>query len=108
VSGIRDRAVLALGFAGAFRRSELAALRVADLIEEADGLRIVIARSKTDKTGEGQEIVIPRGARIRRVEAVHLTAHLETHALMSADQIALYQQLRGYGGPTVPAHHHHR
>jgi site-specific recombinase XerD len=68
--GIRDRAILALGFAGAFRRSELVALTVADLTEVPDGYRVLIRRSKTDQTGEGQEIVIPRGLRIRPVEAV--------------------------------------
>jgi site-specific recombinase XerD len=67
--GVRDRALLALGFAGAFRRSELVALQVDDLTEVADGFRIAIRRSKTDQTG-GQEIVIPRGPKIRPVEAV--------------------------------------
>ena len=57
--GIRDRALLALGFAGAFRRSELVALQVQDLEEVADGHRVTIRRSKTDQTGEGAEIVIP-------------------------------------------------
>jgi site-specific recombinase XerD len=51
--GKRDRALLALGFAGAFRRSELVALNVADLIEVADGLRVVIRHSKTDQEGRG-------------------------------------------------------
>jgi site-specific recombinase XerD len=68
--GLRDRALLALGFAGAFRRSELVALTVADLTEVPDGYRVMIRRSKTDQTGEGAEIVIPRGLRIRPVEAV--------------------------------------
>jgi integrase len=36
--GKRDRALLCLGFAGAFRRSELCALEVADLTEVPDGL----------------------------------------------------------------------
>jgi hypothetical protein len=35
-----------------------------------DGFRIMIRRSKTDQTGEGQEIVVPRGAKIRPVQAV--------------------------------------
>jgi site-specific recombinase XerD len=70
--GIRDRALLALGFAGAFRRSELVALQVPDLVEVPDGFRVTIRRSKTDQTGEGQEIVIPRGLRIRPVEAVQM------------------------------------
>jgi integrase len=68
--GKRDRALLALGFAGAFRRSELCALEVADLVEVPDGLRVVIRRSKTDQTGEGQEVAIPRGYKLRPVEAV--------------------------------------
>lgn len=43
-----------------------------------------------------------------RLRSVHLSAHLETRALLSADQLALYQQLRGYGDPAgVPLHHHH-
>jgi integrase len=68
--GIRDRALLALGFAGAFRRSELVALDMADLIEVPDGLRIVIRRSKTDQEGAGQEVAIPRGHHIRPVETL--------------------------------------
>lgn len=70
LAGRRDRALIALGFAGAFRRSELVALEVSDLVEVADGLRIVIRRSKTDQEGQGQEIAIPRGYRLRPVEAV--------------------------------------
>jgi integrase len=69
MSAIRDRALLALGFAGAFRRSELVALTLDDIREEADGLRVTIKRSKTDQEGHGQEIVVPRGAKIRPVEA---------------------------------------
>jgi len=70
LAGRRDRALLALGFAGAFRRSELCALDVADLTETPDGLRVLIRRSKTDQEGQGSEIAIPRGLKIRPVEAV--------------------------------------
>jgi site-specific recombinase XerD len=68
--GKRDRALLALGFAGAFRRSELVALLVEDLVEAPDGFRVTIRRSKTDQEGQGQEIGIPRGTKLRPVEAV--------------------------------------
>lgn len=68
--GLRDRAVLLLGFAGAFRRCELVALTVADVLETADGYRITIRRSKTDQEGAGHEVAIPRGARLRAVAAV--------------------------------------
>ena len=42
-----------------------------------------------------------------RLRAVHLSAHLETRALLTADQIAVYQHLRGYDGPGVPMRHRH-
>jgi hypothetical protein len=42
-----------------------------------------------------------------RLRTVHLSAHLETRALLNADQIARYEQLRGYGDSPAPEHHHH-
>ena len=62
--GKRDRALLAFGFAGAFRRSELCALDVSDLTETPVGLRVLIRRSKGDQEGQGQEVAIPRGYRL--------------------------------------------
>ncbi len=55
----RDRAILLLGFAGALRRSELAALDFEDLGWSREGLRVTIRRSKTDQTGLGSEIAVP-------------------------------------------------
>ncbi len=69
LKGKRDRALLLLGFAGAFRRSELVALTVQDLIETDQGLRVLIRHSKTDQEGQGQEIAIYQG-RLRVVEAI--------------------------------------
>jgi integrase len=54
--GLSDRALLLLGFTGAFRRSELVALNVSDIEETAEGLRVRITRSKTDKEGQGPTI----------------------------------------------------
>ncbi len=70
IRGARDRALLALGFAGAFRRSELVALTVEDITEGADGFRVVIRHSKTDQEAHGQEIAILAGAQLRPVQAV--------------------------------------
>ncbi|MGY3407278.1 integrase [Bradyrhizobium sp. GM5.1] len=50
-----------LGFAGAFRRSELVALDVANIEEVELGLRVIIRRSKTDQDGEGSTIAVTRG-----------------------------------------------
>ena len=59
--GRRDRALLLFGFVGALRRSELVALHVEDVAVVAGGLRVRIRRGKTDPTGQGAEIGLPRG-----------------------------------------------
>jgi integrase len=61
LAGLRDRALLLLGFAGAFRRSELVALDVADIEETETGLLVAIRGSKTDQEREGVTIAIARG-----------------------------------------------
>src|SRR5437660_339961 len=53
LQGIRDRAILLVGFAGAFRRSELAGLTLTDVQFTNDGLVITLRHSKTDQEGEG-------------------------------------------------------
>ena len=68
--GKRDRALLALGMAGAFRRSELVSLQVSDLVRLPEGLRVTIRKSKTDQEGAGATIAILRGSKIKPVRAV--------------------------------------
>ncbi|WP_456684880.1 site-specific integrase [Bradyrhizobium sp. P5_C11_2] len=62
--------MLALGFAGAFRRSELVALDVVDLREDPEGLRVMVRRSEVDREGRGFEKAIPHGRYIRPVALV--------------------------------------
>lgn len=59
--GMRDRALLLVGFAGAFRCSELVALDVEDLTWDAKGVRVMIRRSKTDQQALGREVGLPYG-----------------------------------------------
>ncbi|ABW15622.1 integrase family protein [Parafrankia sp. EAN1pec] len=61
--GVRDRALLLLGFAMMGRRSELAALDLADIREVDEGLIVVVRRSKTDQDGRGAEVAVPYGSR---------------------------------------------
>lgn len=68
--GKRDGALLLFGFAGAFRRSELANLLVSDLESVSEGYRVTIRQSKTDQEGAGQIIAIPNGAQLRVAEAM--------------------------------------
>ena len=69
LQGKRDKALLLLGFAGAFRRSELASLKVDDLSEGELGFRVMIRKSKTDQEGQGHEIAIYNG-KLKTMEAV--------------------------------------
>jgi len=55
----RDRALLLIGFAGAFRRSELVALNSEDADFRREGLLLQVRRSKTDQCGGGRQIAIP-------------------------------------------------
>ncbi|WP_246716276.1 site-specific integrase [Aurantimonas sp. DM33-3] len=68
--GKRDCALLAFGFAGAFRRSELVALQVEDITFSSDGADATIPRSKSDQEGEGQVVAIPHGTRLMPVETL--------------------------------------
>jgi integrase len=58
---VRDRALLLLGFAGGFRRSELVGLDVADIENVRQGIIIALRHSKTDQEGAGRKIGIPHG-----------------------------------------------
>ncbi|MFI6756238.1 site-specific integrase [Rhodococcus coprophilus] len=56
----RDSALLLMGFAGAFRRSELAGFRVGDITRHRhDGLHVRLRRSKTDQDGAGTTRALP-------------------------------------------------
>lgn len=58
---VRDRALLLLGFAGGFRRSELVGLDMADIEMVRQGIIITLRHSKTDQEGAGRKIGIPHG-----------------------------------------------
>jgi integrase len=59
--GIRDRAILLVGFASGCRRSEIVALDLDDIKYVQQGLVVTLRRSKTDQDGVGREIGIPFG-----------------------------------------------
>ncbi len=59
VTAVRDRAVLTLAYAGAFRRSEVAQLERADVVVLPDELVVTLRKSKTDQEGRGIAKHIP-------------------------------------------------
>jgi integrase len=75
--GARDRALVLLGFAGAFRRSELVSLDVEDCTFGKDGLTVTLRRSKTDQDGQGRKVGIPYGSNPATCPVRTLQAWLE-------------------------------
>ena len=73
--GLRDAAIITIGFAGALRRSEICGLAVDDVefIKPAKGgdpekMFIYIRKSKTDQQGKGQKIAIPEGRYLKPIQ----------------------------------------
>jgi integrase len=81
--GVRDRALLLLGFAGAFRRSELTSLDHEDLEFTPEGLVALLRRSKTDQEAQGRKVGIPYGSNpqtcpVRAVQAWFAASEIST------------------------------
>lgn len=73
--GLRDAAIISLGFSAALRRSEICALTVDDIeiIPPLHGgdtrkMFVYVRKSKTDQQGRGQRIAIPEGQRIKPIQ----------------------------------------
>jgi site-specific recombinase XerD len=56
---VRNRALILIGFAGAFRRSELVSILIEDVDFVDEGVKILVKKSKTDQSGEGMIKAIP-------------------------------------------------
>jgi len=72
--GVRDRAIILVGFAGAFRRSEIAGIAIEHIEHTAEGVKILLPKSKTDQDAAGRVVGIKRGRKphtcpVRALEA---------------------------------------
>ncbi len=80
--GLRDRALLLVGFAGALRRSELAAIRVEHLEPTPRGLRLTLPVSKGERGGRAVAVPLPYGE----------------HGLCPVRAVAAWRAAAGIGG----------
>jgi site-specific recombinase XerD len=92
--GARDRALVLLGFAGAFRRSELVGLDVEDCSFGKDGLTVTLRRSKVDQEAQGRKVGIPYGANPETCPVRVLQAWLEMAGIASGP---LFRSLNRHG-----------
>lgn len=105
--GRRDAAILAVGFAGALRRSEICNLSVQDVEflepreDDGDRMWLTIRQSKTDQEGKGQRVAIVDGRGIRPIERLRLW--LEQSGITDGP---LFQTMRRGGHLRGRALHH--
>jgi site-specific recombinase XerD len=97
--GVRDRALLVLGWAMGARRSEIVALRVGDVRFTAEGFEITIRRSKTDQEGAGHVIGVPFGSMPATCPVRTVLAWKEAAGIMEGP---LFRSLQN-GRPTANA-----
>lgn len=92
--GSRDRALLLIGFAGAFRRSELVGLNREDIEFVREGLVIALRRSKTDQEGHGRKVAIPYGSNPDTCPVRALQTWLDVASIASGP---LFRSINRYG-----------
>lgn len=92
--GVRDRALLLIGFTGGFRRSELTGLD-RDAVElTREGLVVTLRRSKTDQDGSGRKVGIPYGSNPDTCPVRAFTAWLEASGISDGP---LFRPITRYG-----------
>lgn len=83
IAGVRDKALLLVGFMGAFRRSELVQIDIEDLTFTPEGLIILVAHSKGDQLGQGEQIAIPYSANPDSCAVTAIKAWIQQAKLIS-------------------------
>ena len=96
IRGARDCALLLIGFAGAFRRSELVAIQVEDMQFVDEGLVIRLRRGKTDQAGTGRDVAIP----FMRGKFCPVKSVIEWLAQSAITGGALFRSVDRYGNVT--------
>jgi len=79
----KNRALILVGFAGGFRRSELVAILFEDIDFVPEGVKIFIKRSKTDQSGEGMTKGIPYFSNSNYCPVISLKNWLEKSEIKS-------------------------
>jgi len=79
----RNRALILVGFAGGFRRSELVAILYEDIDFVSEGVKIFVKRSKTDQSGEGMTKGIPYFSNTNYCPVISLRNWLEKSEIKS-------------------------
>lgn len=97
IAAIRDKALLLVGFMGAFRRSELVQIDVEDLSFTKNGVLILVEHSKGDQEGQGVQVAIPYSSNSSICAVTALKAWIHNAQLTSGPlfrPLNKYKQIR--------------
>lgn len=101
LSGLRDKALMLIGFGGAFRRSELVALTVENTEFVTEGVVLHLDRSKTDQEGRGADIAIPLARNPAMCPVRALRAWLEAASITSGPLFRRVNKGGAVGGESL-------
>lgn len=104
IRGIRDRALLLIGFGAALRRSELAALLVRDIRFENDSIKVTITRSKTDQAGVGQTLTVMKARDARYCVAAALRDWYDAASLTGGPVFRAIHRTGSVGSSPLSGH----
>jgi site-specific recombinase XerD len=96
--GVRDRALLLIGFAGALRRSEIVALTVEDVKFEHEGVSLTLRRSKTNQEGETEIVPVLYGSDPATCPVRNLRAWIDAAGITSGPIFREVYKARGTVG----------
>ncbi len=100
----RDRALLTLGFAGAFRRAALVSLDLADVVRVPEGLEVTLRRDKTDQAGAGRTLTIAHGVNPATCPVRAVLAWVDALTALGLTEGPLFRFIDRHG-KVRPAHH---
>jgi len=99
--GLRDRALLLIGWTAALRRSELVALEVGDLAFEPEGVVLTIRRSKTDREGAGSTVAVPLGGEEATCPVGALRRWLAAAAIVEGARLSPHRSAWPFGAGVI-------
>jgi len=94
---VRDKAILLLGFVGAFRRSEIVNLQMSDLKEVEKGFEVTVRFSKTDQAGEGKRKAVPYGDNLQSCPVTAIRLWLDKLKEAGVTEGPLFRSIDQYG-----------
>ena len=98
IRSLRDKAIILLGFAGGFRRSEIVSLNAEDLQFKDRTLRVMLRKSKTDQEREGRTVVILPGHILRTCPVAAVRAWLNAAELEHAGGDPIFRPINRHSG----------